>query len=392
MNEEDKIINNAKSAYFMIFICILFLFVKDNPLLNNEFVKWHAKTAFVLHLLFLLVYIVFISFWLWSHIWVFWLWLNHILASSILIILFWILLFSIYRAHKWKTITIWEILSYKWANKKVDIEENEVVTEEDKLNIILSYIPFIWFVIYAKNRSNKAIRDISKINIIVSLIISLLFIVWNTNLWVLLILFYIIFFVFINLLLVSSNLSKTPDLKKVPTFEELYLLIKVYFIYISTHLRKKDFKWFKEILEVEKQKEINEENERTKELTKAKDIKLSKDLIYIPWINLIFLFFIRSKYKLHIINSLVITLLIILSFVSFWFTNISALALFPIFYGMWYINRLWYKMPFIYNLYFIFEKMFLSIKNMFSKVKKIKNTEQKINLKVSNKTWVIERK
>jgi hypothetical protein len=53
---------NAQSAYFMIFISLMFLFNKHNPHLNNDFVKSHTKTAFFIHILLLIIYIVFIHY------------------------------------------------------------------------------------------------------------------------------------------------------------------------------------------------------------------------------------------------------------------------------------------------------------------------------------------
>jgi hypothetical protein len=49
-NINQKIINNAISSYFMMFISIIFLFNKKNELLNNNFVKSHTKIAFLIHL------------------------------------------------------------------------------------------------------------------------------------------------------------------------------------------------------------------------------------------------------------------------------------------------------------------------------------------------------
>jgi hypothetical protein len=58
----QKSINNAISAYLMVFISVIFLFNKKNDFLNNNFVKSHTKVAFLIHLSFLINYIIFISF------------------------------------------------------------------------------------------------------------------------------------------------------------------------------------------------------------------------------------------------------------------------------------------------------------------------------------------
>jgi len=58
----DKVRINAKSAYLMIFISLMFLLNKTNPYIHNTFVKNHTKTAFFIHLFFLLTYIIFIHY------------------------------------------------------------------------------------------------------------------------------------------------------------------------------------------------------------------------------------------------------------------------------------------------------------------------------------------
>ena len=57
-----KTINNAISAYFMIFLSWIFLFNKTNPNLNNSFVKSHTKVAILLHINFIIIYIIFIKY------------------------------------------------------------------------------------------------------------------------------------------------------------------------------------------------------------------------------------------------------------------------------------------------------------------------------------------
>jgi len=53
---------NAVSAYLMIGISWAFLLNKDNEHINNSFVKSHTRTALILHLSFLLTYIIFVHF------------------------------------------------------------------------------------------------------------------------------------------------------------------------------------------------------------------------------------------------------------------------------------------------------------------------------------------
>ncbi len=385
LETNKKIINNAISAYFMLFICISFVFAKNNKLLYNPFVKIHAKTAFIIHLLFLLVYIIFINFALWSSIRILQFSLNHIIASVLFIWLFWFLLFWAYRAYRWKTMTMWEVLSSKWFKDKFTVNVKTVAKEEEKLTLILAYIPFIWYIIYGKNFINKTVKDISKINLITSLIIAFIFIIWRNNLAILLTLFYIIGIVFTNTILIISNENKTPDLSRIPSVSNIYVLFISYFKYLKTYFNKWNFIWIRELRKQEETRLIKLENETFKKLKEQKDIKLPKSLIYVPIINLAYLFCLKSRFRIHIINSIILTILWILLFLIFRDINISLLILFPIFYGTGYINRLWYKMPFIYDFYTILEKINNKRKNFFTKVKKIKNTKKEVTMKVWEK-------
>jgi hypothetical protein len=56
-----KVKANAISAYLLVFVSFLFLFNKTNKYINNDFVRSHTKTAFFIHLMLLLVYIIFIK-------------------------------------------------------------------------------------------------------------------------------------------------------------------------------------------------------------------------------------------------------------------------------------------------------------------------------------------
>jgi uncharacterized membrane protein len=60
-NISQKVIGNAISAYLLMFISGLFFFNKTNENINHPFVKAHTKTAMLIHLGFLVTYIVFIS-------------------------------------------------------------------------------------------------------------------------------------------------------------------------------------------------------------------------------------------------------------------------------------------------------------------------------------------
>jgi len=89
----QKTINNAISAYLMLFISATFLLNKDNEYINNSFVKSHTKVAFLIHLSFLVTYVIFIRFAFLKDISIVNYSLSHILASSIFTLLFITLLY-----------------------------------------------------------------------------------------------------------------------------------------------------------------------------------------------------------------------------------------------------------------------------------------------------------
>jgi len=142
MEQNKKIIANAVSAYFMIFVSLLFLVSKDNKYLNNSFVKSHTKTAFIIHVMFLVTYIVFVSFGLGKEFSVLGYGVNTILASVIFIGLLAMLLYGIYRANKGEVLTADELLTLSRQDKLTSIEKKEL-SEQEKVSIILSYIPFL---------------------------------------------------------------------------------------------------------------------------------------------------------------------------------------------------------------------------------------------------------
>jgi hypothetical protein len=57
---EQKSINNAIAAYLMIVASWFFPLNKDNKYINNDFVKKHTKSAFILHILLILNFVIFI--------------------------------------------------------------------------------------------------------------------------------------------------------------------------------------------------------------------------------------------------------------------------------------------------------------------------------------------
>ena len=366
-----KSVNNAISAYLMLFISSLFLFNKKNEYVNNEFVKSHTKVALLIHLSLLLTYIIFISFSFLKNISILNYNLNFILASTIFIFLFITLLYWIYKANKQETFKIWEILKVWKIEKIVDVNWDWIINEKDKLDLILSYIPFIWYITSWSNYKEKNISNIIKINSLITLIISLIYIAWNKNIVLLLSLFYIIFAVFSSLNIITREKIIWLNLEFIPTFTELLIIIKSFIKYLSNYFTKKEFVWIKVLKNNYLKKYNEEEKEKELILVKLPKYKLPNILIYIPFINIITLFFINSNKKIHIINWIMINIFFIifgiLDFYNIIYNYSYILLLFPIFFWFWYINsRPVYRIPIIYDLF----EILLFIKNLFIKSKK----------------------
>ena len=366
-----KSVNNAISAYLMLFISSLFLFNKKNEYLNNDFVKSHTKVALLIHLSLLLTYIIFISFSFLKNISILNYNLNFILASTIFIFLFITLLYWIYKANKQEIFKIWEILKVWKIEKIVDVNWDWIINEKDKLDLILSYIPFIWYITSWSNYKEKNISNIIKINSLITLIISLIYIAWNKNIVLLLSLFYIIFAVFSSLNIITREKIIWLNLEFIPTFTELLIIIKSFIKYLSNYFTKKEFVWIKVLKNNYLKKYKEEEKEKELILVKLPKYKLPNILIYIPFINIITLFFINSNKKIHIINWIMINIFFIifgiLDFYNIIYNYSYILLLFPIFFWFWYINsRPVYRIPIIYDLFEILN----FIKNLFIKSKK----------------------
>jgi hypothetical protein len=387
-----KSINNAISAYFMLFISSLFLFNKKNEYINNDFVKSHTKVAFLIHLSFLLTYVIFISFSFLKSISILNYNLNYILTSTIFTFLFITLLYWIYKSSKQEIFKIWDIFKIWEIENIVDVNWDWILDEKDKLTLILSYIPFIWYITWWENYKEKNISNIIKLNSIVTLILSLIYISWNKNIVLLFWLFYIIFAVFSSLNIIAREKIIWLNLDFIPTFSEILVIIKAFVIYLYNYITKKDFIWIKSLKNNYIDKYKKEEIESNKILNKFPETKLHNILIYIPFINLISFFSRNSNKKIHIINWIMITvffiIFIILDFYNYIPNSSYILLLFPIFFWFWFINsRPSYKIPIIYDLF----KILNSIKDIFKKTKKTFKEKQAEEHSEIIKVWNIKK-
>ncbi len=382
-NIEQKTINNAISAYLLIFISGLLLLNKDNKYINNDFVKNHVKASIIIHIWFAINYIIFITNSLLYQINLFWYWLNIIIANIIFIFLLWLTLVWIYKAFKWDLFDIWNFIKTN-KNIKLEIKNENNYNEKDKLSIILSYIPFIWYIVGSKFE-NESIKNILKINLFITIIIYLINLLWYWNLTSLFILSYtiLIIFIWINLFTRDELISFNLPYYFLP--EGKITLQKTIIRYISNYF-KWDFKEFKDIKkEIINEKKIVKENDKI-ELSKLEELKLNKNLIYIPIINLIFIKEIKSNYKIHIKTWITITIIFIILFILnlLWIISsaIMLLILFPICFGLWKINNKTYRMPYIYEIIELSENLYKKASKANKNIKEKQKEEKNLNLKV----------
>lgn len=377
---------NAKVAYLMIFFSGLLLFNKQ---INTLFVKWHIKSSMLIHLWFLITYIIFISNWLFRGINIFWIWLNNIITSLIFLILLLILLIWIYKANKWLTFNISKWINIYKQEKILDLNWDWQISEKEKLTILLSFVPFIWFLLFWRYKDNAIIQTSTRTNIIISLTISLLFIFWHWSLASIFLLVYTIVITFIWINLFSRDELLQIKLPEILSPEKGYIWFIALKDYLIWYIKDNWFKSFSETHKNISDKIKNSEKETLKLLEEKKDFRFPKILLYIPIVNLITIFKKNTKYSVHKANWLMITVLMIIGLILsyFWYITykINILYLFPILFSIWYLNnRLAYKIPIIYNIYELFIKIFWLLKWWTKKINDKRKEENEVTLKVKN--------
>ena len=391
-NLTDKIRNNAIISYLFIFINIMFLYSKNNSNINNTFVKNHTKTAIIIHLWFLINTIIFVSFGLWLSTQIMWYNISDIIAITIYLILFWLLIMWAYKAYKWEIFKIWETIDFKKDKKLLDITDDWKFSEKDKLTILFSLIPFAWFTIYPKYKKNKLIENNTKLNLIISFLIIALYVFGNPNLANLLLLGYVIFIVFTAINLFIQNKVISLNLEKLPSPTDKLNYTRALKKYLWNYFKNsKNFENFSEILRKIKSENKNNNLLKEKELSTKPEFKLNNFIIYIPILNLISLFNWNVKQQKHIINWILITILFIIILTlnqTIWLnSNYLLFLLFPIFFWIWYLNAniLNYEIPFLYSIFEIYKWIKDKIKSIFTRAKVLKNTEKSVSMKVWEK-------
>lgn len=381
-----KINANAISAYLWLWIILLLLPSKKENI-NHPFVKKHAYTAVFIHLFMLINYLIFISYsFLWT-ITINFSWynflLNHILASIIFLWLFCLLLYWILKANLWHDFSIKDVALISKTDKIIEIK-NSNINEQWILTMILSLIPFIWFVIKWKflHYKSPVLENNIKLNLIVTFVISLMFVFLKKDLALLFILIYTIFIVFYSILLITKQQLIILDLKKIKTIYEIYIFIRSLIKYLRNYFSsKKQFQSLIELIKFEENILIEIDKNDKEILEKLNEAKLQKYIAYIPYLNIISLIDINSKNRFHIINWLLLTILSIILFFT-WYNNYQLLILIPMFFWIWYSKIIEYKFPFLFDIYRFFSFIFFKIFNFWKKIKKKQEEKKEIIFKI----------
>lgn len=360
-----KIKNNAICAYFGL--GLLLMIPTKNNYINNEFVKSHSKTATLIHFIFLITYIIFISYWFLAkiHIWDFG--LNNIIAPIIFILLFLLLIYWAYKASLGEDFLVKDVTKLTKTDNLIKIK-NSNLNEQWVFTIILSLIPFIWFIIKWKflNYKSPIIENNLKLNLALTIIIFSVFLSWYENLWILLILFLSIFIVFYAAFIILNKNIINFNLEKIPTFEE-WIYFSLWFIkYFLWYFWKNKFQTLKENIAyyTEKRKiELDKNNQKINN----KEAKFNEIFYFVPYLNILGIIDYNSKNTFLVKNWLIITLLsIIFIFLN---NNLQILIIILAFFGYWYSKHLNYQFPILWNIFNFIENIFKKIFNVWKKVR-----------------------
>lgn len=385
-NLHKRVIWNAVSAYFMVGICIFFLFNKD-PYIDHPFVKNHVKVAFSLHvLLFLMLFIMSypfldgITFLTYS--------LNTLITAGLWLFLFGAILYGMFQAKRGHSMTLGEIFHKTGVSKDLmKHNSTEELWEEETLLLILAQIPFVWYIIYPQHTKIPHIRDVIQLNLLVTIITCLLFVLWYNSLASLIMLAYIIMGVFQGMRLWIESKITTLDMSLFPTAQEKYILQSAVITYISHTLKKNTFSPLKEIIAEKKQTHYERELSELEGVKKLSPTSIPSWIFYIPVLNLIWIFFLKTQDNVHIKNGITLTLLtLIIALLCYVFDmsgNILVFMLFPLFYGIGYLPRKAYHMPYIYDIYSCFAKVFSIIWSIFHTTRKLQKTDTQETIHIS---------
>jgi hypothetical protein len=84
-------------------------------------------------------------------------------------------LYGAYKAHNGELFTIGDIIHITKTKNFLEIGKHEHLDEKDKVSLIMSFVPFVGYFVYAKHTDSTTITNSTKVNLFVSIFICMLF-------------------------------------------------------------------------------------------------------------------------------------------------------------------------------------------------------------------------
>jgi len=288
----QKIKTNAAISYF--FLGWIFLLARNNANFQDPFVKEHAKIATKGHALFLVGYIVyshFLSTFFYQTIPFINMSIDRVIDLVVFTILTGFILFGAYRASKGEILSTTEQAILVDTNATIFTYDS--ATETERVMLFLSYVPFIGISIARKynNIITTVGANISTL-FIICYGLSIIFLGFNSFSMIFLFL-YILLVVYLGVRFFFSNHCRLPGFfKYIPALDTLWSMMRVipkYLIQIFlVSTGKKETLHLKLLFEEMQASDIRlQETMRT--YFTDKNIAFSPYLIFLPFINLIFL-------------------------------------------------------------------------------------------------------
>jgi hypothetical protein len=192
----------------------------------------------------------------------------------------------------------------------------------------------VGYFLYPKFEKHPSIKSINKINLYSSLVIIFFYTSGRYNLATLLLLIYITYVCFTAIKLYVHDEIRIAKLEKLWNFGEMYVHAKAFILYIYNYSsRDYRFREYDLYLKIEKAGLVKQAKLMLKDLLPRKSIPFPKAVLYIPFVNLVGVFFLDTRYKTHIINGICIDIALILIWVFTGFNSVySIFILFPISY------------------------------------------------------------
>lgn len=384
---DQKIKTNAAISYF--FLWELFLLAKSNPDFSHPFIRGHAKNATKIHLIFLVIFFLYktlIENFLYIRIPVLLLSLSDIVGSLIFLAFFFVIVRGFHKAFKWEDASHISLSrkSFSFSSKNTSQE----LTESEKVIFITSFLPFFWQIVASKHPTELN-SYWTKSWWVFSVIIVLLVLLGHVEiLWVMTFLYILFAVSVIVTLFLHSELILWSLIRQIPSLDYAYMLTKAAILYLSDSLKlvmwNREKISFVECVDMVSKKQAQFSSAINEHLT-SKWIAISDKLIFIPFLNLIYIpKYIADKksiYLLAIAQWLIITVISALIWFVTWniYSDLQVLLLFPIF--IW-ISKVWnnpfYRIPVIYEIYILLDYISFWI---FSNVKFLKEKkEEKKNM------------